>query len=159
MEKINEKAEKLSERWRSLDRLYEEYAKAAGLNYASLFVLENICENQNSCTQKMICELTYYPKQSVNLIIKSLWENRYIELKEMPSDRRNKYIYLTEKGKQYAREIVYPLWHAHEQVITRMGQAQYEEFLRMMALYEETYREQIENIVHTELKNKENEHE
>lgn len=91
-----------------IGHLYEEYAKSKGMTYMSMCILEAICTTPDNCTQKCICEETHYPKQSVNLIVKSFWQAGYITLEEMPADRRNKRIILTEKGQDYAARTVPP---------------------------------------------------
>lgn len=53
-------------------------------------VLDVIYDFPENCTQKFICEKPNFPKQSVNMIIKSFLEQGYLELNEIPSDRRNK---------------------------------------------------------------------
>ena len=96
---MEEQNRRCSEMMQKIDRLYENYAKAKGMTYMSMAVLESICSHKENCTQKMICEETHYPKQSVNLIVKSFWKEGYITLEELPEDRRNKRILLTEKGR------------------------------------------------------------
>lgn len=95
-----------SEKWKSIERLSEEYAKVAGLTPMSLNVLRIICDNSQDCTQKLICKQSQYNKQSVNMIIKSFWEQGYVELAEMKEDRRNKQVKLSEKGRKYADKVI-----------------------------------------------------
>ncbi len=61
----------LMKRFQDMDRAYEAYAKAKGLNYLSLMVLEEIYELGENCMQKQISEDTHYPKQSIHLVVKS----------------------------------------------------------------------------------------
>lgn len=44
-----------------------------------------------------------------------------MELKEIPTDRRQKYIVLTEKGRKHCEEVVAPLWEKEECAIADMG--------------------------------------
>ena len=136
---MNEQDKRFMELMQSFDRLYEEYAKAKGLTYISLTVLDAIYECEDNCTQKQICEQTHYPKQSVNLVIKSFWENGYVELCEMPTDRRNKQIVLTEKGRAYADEIVGALWQADEEATETLSEAQRQELLKLLGIYEQAF--------------------
>jgi DNA-binding MarR family transcriptional regulator len=90
---------------RSIETLYDEYAKSMGLTYTAYNVLNAIYETPKNCTQKRICELTYLPKQTVNAIIRTLWEQGYVEMKEIDADRRNKEIRLSKSGQMYAKKI------------------------------------------------------
>lgn len=146
------KTERLFEKWQSLDRVFEEYAKSKNLNYISLSVLEAIYEMPEECTQKLICELIHYPKQSVNLVIKSFWESGYVELRETPEDRRNKLIILTEKGKMYAEEIIAPLEKLDNFVIEKMGERQFSELMRLMDIYGQLYLDEMKKLLPTGVK-------
>ena len=78
------------------DAVYEEYAKSVGLSYTGLIVLYEIYEIEN-CTQKKLGEYCFIPKQTVNAVVTSFYKKGWITLEEMPQDRRNKTIHLTEK--------------------------------------------------------------
>lgn len=130
-----------------MDRSYEEYAKSRGLTYLSLMVLEEIWELGDGCTQKQISEDTHYPKQSVNLIIKSFLEDGYVELKELADNRKNKGITLTDKGKKLCKDVIEPLLLQEEQAMTEMGDAESKELIRLLELYGETYCERMKKII------------
>lgn len=89
----------------AIDKLYGEYAKSVGLTYLGLSVLNAIYEQDGSFTQKALSEQAGLPKQSVNVVIRSLWEQGYIEMKELDSDRRNKEIWLSETGRAYVEQV------------------------------------------------------
>ena len=129
--------ERLSEKWKILNKRYEEYARAAGLTTMSLTVLEIIYENQDKCTQKLICEQSHFTKQSVNMIIKSFWEQGYVELVEVKTDRRNKQVKLSKSGRQYADKIIGCLWQADSDVIEKLTVQQREALIVYADLYED----------------------
>lgn len=129
-----------------IDEAYEKYAKAKGMTYVSLVVLEEIYEVGDTCTQKQITHDTHYPKQTVNLVVKSFWENGYIELKEIPSDRRNKHIVLTQEGRKRCEEVIVPLLKKEEAAISGMGKNESEELIRLLELYSELYCAGIDEI-------------
>lgn len=143
-ERFGQQEARFVEKLQAIDHAYEEYAKSKGLTYMSLEILEDIVESSDGCTQKEICELTHYPKQSVNLIIKGFWESGYVELCEIKSDRRNKKIILTEAGKSYANEMVTPLWEADEKATLALSDKEREELIRLMGIYEKTFIAEIE---------------
>lgn len=131
--------DKLTEQFGNMDKAYESYAKAKGMTYLSLMVLEEIYELGDGCTQKQISEDTHYPKQSVNLVIKSFLENGHIVLKEMPENRKNKQIFLTEKGRKLCEDIIVPLLAKEDKAISTMGEAESEELIRLLELYGKAY--------------------
>ncbi len=99
-----------------LERVYGEYARKNGLTYMSLLVLEAIRDNKG-CTQMKICEETNYPKQTVNMIVKSFLSKGWVELVELPADRRNKAVNLTASGMEFVKEVVDPFWNCARNVL------------------------------------------
>ena len=143
MESKKEFDKRYTDAVRAADRIVEQYAKSKGLNYMQLMVLDEICAMEGTCTQKMICEHTHYPKQSVNLIVKHYVEKGYLELKENPKDRRNKFIILSDSGKEYVANVVYPFWQADEKATMALTNEQREVFLETLEIYSEVLQEQL----------------
>ncbi len=140
---MNAQDARFCEIMQKIDHLYEEYAKSRGMTYMSLCVLEAICTHPDSCTQKLICEESHYPKQSVNLIVKSFLQAGYITLEELPADRRNKRIVLTAKGQDYAARTVAPLWKIDEDAARHLTAPQREELLRLLSIYAGAYEDGV----------------
>lgn len=102
---------------------YEDYAKSVDLNFTSLSILSALSETQN-CTQKMLCEQCFLPKQTVNTAVTAFYKKGWIRMQELPEDRRNKTIHFTEKGQYEAARI---LQKVHESEQTAMGGLSQEE--------------------------------
>lgn len=98
-EQMQEQEQRFTEILQRMDRVYDEYAKAKGMTYMRMAVLETIYAHPDGCTQKQICTETHYPKQSVNLIIKSFLADGHVALREAAEDQRNKRITLTAHGR------------------------------------------------------------
>lgn len=84
---------------------YEDYARSVGLSYTSLSVLSALYGTEN-CTQKVLCERCFLPKQTVNTTITAFYKKGWIRLEELPEDRRNKTIHFTPEGHAAADEIM-----------------------------------------------------
>ena len=138
--------DKLMQQFQSMDKAYEDYARSKGLNYLSLMVLEEIYEFGDGCTQKQIADDTHYPKQSVNLVVKAFLEDGIVQLKELPENRKNKGITLTEKGRQLCAEIVVPMLQQEALATTQMGEAESRELIRLLELYGQSYCKHIGQI-------------
>ena len=139
--------DKLMQQFQNMDKAYEDYAKAKGLNYLSLMVLEEIYELGGGCTQKQIADDTHYPKQSVNLVVKAFLEDGIVEMKELPENRKNKGITLTEKGRQLCDTVVVPLLQQEEMATQEMRADERLELIRLLKLYGEAYCAHIKSII------------
>ena len=139
--------DKLIEQFQNMDNAYEAYAKSKGLTYLSLMVLDEIYALGDGCTQKQISEDTHYPKQSINLVVKSFLEDGIVELRELPENRKNKGITLTEKGRQLCDDVIVPLLRQEEAAMLEMGEKESADLLRLVELYGNAYCKLIKKIL------------
>lgn len=100
--------------------VYVRYAKRFGIPVKSLFVLNALYYTPEGCNQMEICLKAYSSKQTVSAIVKGYLERGYVELTELPTDRRNKLVRLTEAGRQYAEAIVPSLTEAETAAMARL---------------------------------------
>ena len=139
--------DKLIEQFQNMDNAYEAYARSKGLTYLSLMVLDVVYALGNGCTQKQISEDTHYPKQSINLVVKAFLEDGIVELRELPENRKNKGITLTDKGRQLCDDVIVPLLRQEEAVMLEMGKKESSELLRLVEIYGNAYCKLIKKIL------------
>lgn len=145
MQSIDSKTNEFCNAWQSLSIIYEDYARKVGVSYNSLYILNSIYQNEN-CTQKLICEKTLLPKQTVNNVVTSFYKNGFIELIELPENRRIKTIHLTEKGKEYADTLIPHINQANETAMEALTEAEQDTLLKLINIYVSAFRkEMLEN--------------
>ena len=115
-----------------IEKVYEDYAKSVGLTYMSLTVLQIIFYAETPCTQKDICAQSHYNKQIVNAIVRGFFDKGYIRFEEVPNDRRNKFVLLTDSGKAYAYEILNPLWEIEQKALSVLTDEEWNAGLQML---------------------------
>ena len=90
--------------------LYDEYAKRNGMMMKTLLVVNALYYdafyNKGGMTQKEICQRTFQSKQTVNLIIKNLLAENYVTVTEVPENKRNKIVQMTDAGRAYCEKVV-----------------------------------------------------
>lgn len=86
--------------------LYDEYAKRHGMLMKTLLVVNVLFYAKDGMTQAEICQRTFQSKQTVNLIIKNLLADSYVTVTEMPENKRNKIVQMTEAGRAYCEKVV-----------------------------------------------------
>lgn len=111
--------------------LYDEYAKKNGLLMNTLLVLNVLYYAKEGMTQKEICQRTFNSKQTVNLIIKNLLKDHYVELKEDVNDKRNKLVIMTSKGKAYAKIPVTHITWAEDKAMSMFSEEEQELLIRL----------------------------
>lgn len=113
---------------------YEEYAKSVGLSYTNLMILDTIFKNEN-CTQKIISESLFLPKQSVNGAITYFYKKGFLKLEELPENRRMKTIHFTDAGKKYAEGILLKVRNAEYKAMEKLKKEEREALLKMTKSY------------------------
>ena len=86
--------------------LYDEYAKRHGMLMKTLLVLNALFYAKEGMTQAEICKRTFQTKQTVKSIIRKLWTEQNVTITEIPEDRRNKMVEMTEAGRTYCEKVV-----------------------------------------------------
>ncbi len=136
--KLKEYSDKLVKFHRDISGFYNEYAKSVGLTYASLGVLGIILDEKN-CTQTTITQQMCLSKQTINAIIKSFNNHGIIEPPvESDSDKRNKVIIFTEKGRKFAEEIMSKVQEAEYAALDSLGKDRCEELIKTIAMYRDS---------------------
>ena len=90
--------------------LYDEYAKRNGMMMKTLLVVNvlfyDAFYHKGGMTQKEICQRTFQSKQTANLIIKNLLAENYVTVTEVPENKRNKIVQMTDAGRTYCEKVV-----------------------------------------------------
>lgn len=111
----------------------------------SLYVLETIYE-QEKCTQKLISEITLYPKQTVNMVIRSFLKRGWVLFEQDESDRRNKYVKLTDSGEIFAKKVVEPYWDAGCCAFGELKKSERLILLRTLKTFTDSFVDKVKNI-------------
>lgn len=101
------------------DASYSEYAKSVGLSFTSLSILCALYHTEQ-CTQKLLCELCFLPKQTVNAAVTGFYKKGWIRLEELPEDRRNKTIHFTPQGRAEAERILEKVRQSEQQAMAHL---------------------------------------
>lgn len=113
---------------------YADYAKSIGFSYTSLSVMGMIHCMPN-CTQKEIADNCFLPKQTVNSIITSFLKNGWVKLEEVPEDRRNKTVNLTEAGMAKANDILKQTHDSEMEALKALTKEEQETLLKLTRTY------------------------
>lgn len=113
---------------------YEEYAKSVGLSFTSLSILSAIYRTEQ-CTQKKLCACCLLPKQTVNAVISSFYKKGWVRLEELPEDRRNKTVRLTDTGSAAAEHILHKVRQSEQQAMSSLSEEEREVLLAATKRY------------------------
>ena len=122
--------------------LYRLWAKKNQINYNTLLVLYTLDEKM-ICTQKQICACWALPKQTVHGILAEFDKKGYICDQVNPANRKERLISFTDAGKQYADQILQPLYAMEEKAMLEMNETNRQHLIESNEQYYELLREEI----------------
>ena len=129
--------------------LYDEYAKRHGMLMKTLLVVNALFYAKDGMTQSEICKRTFQSKQTVNLIIKNLLSDDYVTVTEVPENKRNKIVQMTDAGRAYCEKIVRHITWAED---TAMSMFTQEEQTQLITL-SRTFTKNLTMLINREMEN------
>jgi len=133
---------------KEMDDLYRVYAKNCNLSETAFWILYCIREREKEAfTQREICDYWFYTPQTVNSALKNMTEEGLLILRTEEDNRKNKRIYLTEKGKETVERIVVPLMDAERRALAAIGEQEAEIFLKTMKKHQIGFLYSIHDII------------
>lgn len=120
--------------WAKGTVLYTRWAAHCGIGYPELMVLYSL-KTGTDLTQKQITEEVGLVKATVNTVIRDLKNRSLVILEPGRHDKREKLVFLTEKGKQYADGIINPLLAAEERISRKIGAERMKQTIETMELF------------------------
>ena len=126
--------------------LYDEYAKRHGMMMKTLLVVNVLFYAKDGMTQKEICRRTFQSKQTVNLITKNLLAENYVTVTEMPENKRNKIVRMTDAGRAYCKKVVCHITWAEDTAMSMFTPEQQRQLIDLSR----TFTKNLTMLVHQE---------
>lgn len=128
-----------------LDAVYSHQAAGRGLSDSAFWVLYSIWHSEEAATPKSICEQWSISKQTVHSSVKSLENKGFIRMHTLETDKRSKYITLTEKGEDFAKRYLDRIYEAEEKAFLNMSETSRQALIDGCQKYLEGLKEGLES--------------
>lgn len=103
----------------AIDGTYWHISKLSEVK-ENLFWLLYALDDGEFHTQKQICDDWLFPKTTINTLIKECESAGYITLQAIPGRKRELQICLTEKGREYARQVLKPVCEIERMAVSKV---------------------------------------
>ena len=130
--------------FKETDAIYSEFARKSGLSDGAFWLMYSLREANGSCTQKEISNQWTMNKQTVNSAMKGLEKNGYITLESSESDKRSKYITLTDKGVKFAQNNIDIVFALEQHAFQKLSDSERAVMIESNRKYYELLREEAE---------------
>lgn len=105
-----------------IDGIYDEYGKKCKVASPNVLWVLYALNDDEKHSQKDICDGWSIPRTTINTIIKDLEQQEMIGMFPIPGKRREKYIKLTAKGKEYADYVLAKLYQKEKMIFERISE-------------------------------------
>ena len=115
---INASLQEYNRICKEINKIYREAAQKLGLSNSAFDIFYTICEYEDGCQQKDICEATFLPKQTVHSAIHNLEKEGLIVL--TPGKGRGVKITLSGLGKEKIFPLMKPVFQGESAAFDAM---------------------------------------
>ena len=129
---MNKELSKWNRLTKKQDEIYHQCAKRAGLADAQFWVLYALCESKEPLCQNTFCENWCYSKQTVCTAVASLEKAGLVQLTFTEGSRKQKDLFLTEKGEAFCDQSVRSVQEAEEKVLEALSDEERNKFFGVL---------------------------
>lgn len=124
-----------------INSLYHEAAVKAGVSDSVQNILYVICEKDGRRLQSDISKLTGISRQTINSAIRRLERDGIVYLEQ--GNGRNTIVCLTEKGKHFAQEKIYPLYEIENRIWSEWTDEEQQQYLMLTQKYRDALKKYL----------------
>lgn len=132
--------------YRSYDKIYHELAVYFHMADSILYILSSLYEMETPCTPKDICDYCSTNKQTVHSALKTLEEQECITISPSPTNKKNRLVELTPKGKELLHTTIQPIKELEVAAFSELSDTEREQLLQLERKYFEAFRRQVEDF-------------
>ena len=127
-----------------IDKRIDMLIAKTGLSYSEFAVLYTLAKDGRA-TQKKISEEWLIPKQTVFNVCKDFRQKGLVQPSEQSTDKRERAMSLTQKGRDAADPIVHASDELGERVFARLGEKNTQKLFSLLTRFCEICDKEIEN--------------
>lgn len=127
-----------------INSIYHEAAVKMGISDSVFNILYVLCEEGDCCLQSDVFKLTGISRQTINSAIRKLEKDEIVYLKR--GQGRNTIICLTEKGKEFSAEKIYPLFEIENEIWGEWTNDEKQQYISLTKKYRDSLKKRIKTL-------------
>lgn len=129
---------------KKLDDFYSSLAKICGLSDSVFWIIYSVLERKEPYTQTELCSMWSFNKHTINTALKNLESDGIIRFESLGQNRKNKQIFLTDRGIAFAQRTVIPFMEMEERAFGGLDDEERTEFLRLTQKHLDLLRKELD---------------
>lgn len=116
---------------KKIEDFYSSFAKLCGLSDSVFWIIYTVLEQPEPYTQTQLCNMWSFNRRTINTALKNLEAEGIIRFEALKQSRKNKQIFLTDKGLDFAKKTVIPFMETEKRAFGALEDEERKEFLRL----------------------------
>lgn len=113
------------------NEIYHRLARHFGLSGTAFWILYTLREMGGSVSQSQLCGELFLSKQTIHSALKQLEQGGFLQLENLPNNRKNKLVRVTPQGEQLLCQVADPVFAMEERAFLRLSPQQRQALLEL----------------------------
>lgn len=113
------------------NEIYHRLARHFGLSDTAFWILYTLREMGGSVSQSQLCGELFLSKQTIHSALKQLEQGGFLQLEDLPNNRKNKLVRVTPQGEQLLCQVADPVFAMEERAFLRLSPQQRQALLEL----------------------------
>lgn len=113
------------------NEIYHRLARHFGLSDTAFWILYTLREMGGSVSQSQLCGELFLSKQTIHSALKQLEQGGFLQLENLPNNRKNKLVRVTPRGEQLLCQVADPVFAMEERTFLRLSPQQRQALLEL----------------------------
>lgn len=136
--------------YKANNEIYHRLARHFGLSDTAFWILYTLREQGGCVSQSQLCGELFLSKQTIHSALKQLEQGGFLQLENVPNNRKNKLVRVTSQGEQLLCQVTDPVFAMEERAFQRLTVEEREAILRLGRRNLDLLREEAERLLRDE---------
>ena len=110
--------------YKANNEIYPRLARHFGLSDTAFWILYTLREQGGCVSQSQLCGELFLSKQTIHSALKQLEQGGFLQLENVPNNRKNKLVRVTSQGEQLLCQVTDPVFAMEERAFLRLSPQQ-----------------------------------
>lgn len=144
---INQKWEMICKYMNEFEIEYHKLASYYNLSDSSFWILYELYENKEGCTQKELYTEWCLNKQTINSSVKYLTKEGYIALENLDNSKKFKKLKLTEEGRKLAKNTIGKVMKLEERVFENIDENEIDRVINFFKKQTTAFKNEVRKVI------------
>lgn len=144
---INQKWEMICKYMNECEIEYHKLASYYNLSDSSFWILYELYENKEGCTQKELYTEWYLNKQTINSSVKYLTKEGYIALENLDNSKKFKKLKLTEEGMKLAKDTIGKVMKLEEKAFENIDENEMDRVINFFKKQTISFKNEVRKVI------------